>query len=67
MRSLGEFVGHIWKGVKTDPSRTEVGRQVEESNDGNITYRRTTIDEVIVKPSTDDPGPAPRPKNTDHG
>jgi len=48
MNNLGAFVGHIWKGIRTDPSKTEVRRSVSEKKDGDVTYRRTTIDEVIV-------------------
>ncbi len=58
MRSLGEFVGHIARAVKTDPgargdapaSRREVRREVEERPgevDGRkVTLRRTIIEEV---------------------
>ena len=53
MRSLGEFVGHITKAVKTDPAdpnRQEVRREVEEREgevDGRkVTLRRTIIEEV---------------------
>ena len=49
MRSLGEFVGHVSKAVRTDPSsnRTVVRHDVEEEErpDG-IVLRRTTIEEV---------------------
>ncbi|MBS0197877.1 MAG: hypothetical protein JSR77_14070 [Planctomycetes bacterium] len=55
MRSLGEFFGHIWKGVSTDPSptkRIEVARKVQEAvretPDGPVKLRRTTVDEVEV-------------------
>ncbi len=55
-RSLGEFVGHIWRGVKADPSpdRREVGRTVERDErttpDGKkVVLRRTTIDEIELK------------------
>ena len=62
MRSLGEFFGHIAKGVRTplkkepasDPRRTVVREQVQEANvetpAGPVTLRRTTIDEVEVPP-----------------
>jgi hypothetical protein len=57
MRSLGEFVGHVAKGVKTDPAagsekpkRTEVKRTVEEREDEHgVVYRRTTIDEIEIQ------------------
>jgi len=48
MRSLGEFFGHIIKGVKSDPNRRVVRREVEEEQRGNLTLRRTTIEEIEV-------------------
>lgn len=51
-RSLGEFVGHIWRGVTGDVSRDkrEVKRTVEEeereTEHGKVTLRRTTIEEI---------------------
>jgi hypothetical protein len=55
-RSLGEFVGHITKAVKTDPARPATRTQrlderVEEHEATDeagrrIVLRRTTIDEV---------------------
>ena len=63
MRSLGEFVGHIVRAVKTDPGaparpgagkdRVEVRREVaEERRDtelGPVTLRRTTIEEIEIE------------------
>lgn len=55
MRSLGEFVGHITRAVKTDVTpdlreRLEVRRDVREAvadtPNGPIVLRRTTIDEI---------------------
>jgi len=51
MRNLGEFFGHITKGVKSDPAKgkgrkVEVNRETEERREGNMILRRTTIDEV---------------------
>lgn len=48
MRCLGEFAGHIVRGIKTpaDPSRQEIGRQVEEKTEDGITLRRTIVDEI---------------------
>ncbi|MBX3353530.1 MAG: hypothetical protein KF684_11415 [Phycisphaeraceae bacterium] len=55
-RSLGEFVGHIWSGIKTKPGsaeRREVSRSVEEREaqtpGGKVTLRRTVIEEVEVE------------------
>lgn len=61
MRNLGEFFGHIAKGVRSDPAREtrEVRREVEEREetgpDGQrITVRRTTVEEIEIDhaPST---------------
>ena len=51
MRCLGEFVGHIVKSVKSNPTKTtsEVNRSVEERKGGNVTLRRTTIDEIEIQ------------------
>lgn len=49
MRCLGEFTGYIAKGIRTkvDAPRTEeVTRSVEETRDGDVTLRRTVIEEV---------------------
>ncbi|MDP7006159.1 MAG: hypothetical protein QF718_08130 [Phycisphaerales bacterium] len=49
MRCLGEFVGHIVRAVKSDTNSNEVNRTIEEKTDGNVTLRRTTIDEIEIK------------------
>jgi hypothetical protein len=49
MRCLGEFVGHLLHAVKGDSSTREVKRTVDEKKDGNVTLRRTTIDEIEIK------------------
>ncbi|HCA39070.1 MAG: hypothetical protein QF723_00505 [Phycisphaerales bacterium] len=49
MRCLGEFAGHIIKGVRTpaeEDTRQEVSRTVEERTEDGVTLRRTTIDEI---------------------
>ncbi|MAB82994.1 MAG: hypothetical protein CMJ24_06105 [Phycisphaerae bacterium] len=53
MRCLGEFFGNIAKGVKTDPAaeRREVARHVSEKTEGDVTLRRTTIDEIEIHSS----------------
>jgi hypothetical protein len=64
MRSLGEFFGHVVKGIRTDPAagreRNEVRRTVEEEKrpDGVI-LRRTTIEEVELPPGTAPPHATP--------
>ena len=49
MRRLGEFVGQIVRAVKSDVTKREVNRTVEEKKEGNVTLRRTTIDEIEIK------------------
>ena len=51
IRNLGAFFGHIVKAVKTDPSTTKtvVRKTVEEQEHGDITLRRTTIEEIEFK------------------
>jgi hypothetical protein len=52
MRSLGEFFGHIVRGVKQPvaPGPREVRRESEErSLPGGVVLRRTTIEEVEVR------------------
>lgn len=50
MRSLGEFLGHIWSGVKADPTRKVVRKDVEvetrDTADGKVILRRTIVEEV---------------------
>jgi hypothetical protein len=56
MRSLGEFFGHIAKAVKTDPAKKTktVSKTVEEEQRGDLTLRRTTIEEIEIH-DTDSP------------
>lgn len=54
-RCLGEFVGHILRGVRTDVSPRQVVRhKVEEvrrdTADEEVTLRRTIIEEVRITP-----------------
>lgn len=55
MRSLGEFVGHITRAVRSDPSRekhtvrSESVEQQQETSEGVVTLRRTTIEEVEIR------------------
>ncbi len=53
MRSLGEFFGHILKGVRSQPQKrahTLVSKQVQEErrDEGKVTLRRTIIEEIEV-------------------
>lgn len=67
MRNLGRFFGHLGRAIKTDPAATgteqqaarEVRREVEhEETTGpggeRVTLRRTTIEEIEVRPGTPD-------------
>ena len=51
MRCLGEFVGHIIKSIISNPSKTtrEMNRSVQERKEGQVTLRRTTIDEIEIQ------------------
>jgi hypothetical protein len=53
MRSLGEFVGHIVKAVTSDPRnrRTVVSKTRQEERRGNVTLRRTTVEEIEIRDS----------------
>ena len=49
MRCLGEFTGQIAKGIRTKvdaPECEEVSRTVEEVEHGDMTLRRTVIEEI---------------------
>lgn len=49
MRCLGEFTGHIAKGIRTKvdaPRLEEVARSVEETHQDGVTLRRTVIEEI---------------------
>ena len=55
-RSLGEFFGHIVRGVRTDvtpPTRTIVRERIEEEErdtpEGKVVLRRTVIEEIEME------------------
>ena len=50
MRSLGEFVGHIVKAVRSDPraQRTVLNKTTQQEKRGAITLRRTTVEEIEI-------------------
>jgi hypothetical protein len=48
MRSLGEFFGHIVHAVRTDPRKKTLKKTVEEEKRGDVTLRRTTIEEIEI-------------------
>jgi hypothetical protein len=64
MRNLGEFFGHIAKGLRTDPSKPAAQKVVtretveEETRDtpqGPVVLRRTVIEEVQLPPTQNPP------------
>ncbi len=50
MRSLGEFVGYIYKAVLSDPGgeRTILNRTTKQEKRGAMTLRRTTVEEIEI-------------------
>ena len=52
-RCVGQAVGIVWSAVRTPvtPKAVEVNRRTETLQQGGVTLRRTTIDEVVVQPS----------------
>jgi hypothetical protein len=63
MRNLGEFFGHIARGIRTDPSKPAHGKPAEkvvaretveeetrETPQGPVVLRRTIIEEVQLPP-----------------
>ncbi len=55
MRSLGEFVGHILKAVRTDPraQRTVLNKTTQQETRGTMTLRRTTVEEIEIDETKD--------------
>jgi len=62
-RCIGEFCGHVWRGVRSDPSRREVRRATQEKREGDVIYRRTTIDEIEYSPDRPPTAPTVSPRN----
>jgi hypothetical protein len=68
MRSLGEFCGHVLKGVKTDPAapaprvaRAKVEEEVRDTPAGRVVLRRTVIEEIVLPEQSGGPAdPADR-------
>lgn len=62
MRSLGEFCGHVLKGVRTNPetqrpaparmARERVEEEVRDTPSGRVLVRRTVIEEILVPAAT---------------
>lgn len=67
MRSLGEFCGHVLRGVRTDPAapaarvaRERVEEEMRETPAGRVLVRRTVIEEILVPgPLAAEPGDSP--------
>lgn len=53
MHSLGEFFGHVWKGITDDPHSRVVHRETQheqrDTPQGKVVLRRTIIEEVVLK------------------
>jgi hypothetical protein len=60
MHNLGAFVGHVIRGIRTDPAaggsgrerrvvRQDVQEETRDTPEGRVTLRRTTIEEVEVE------------------
>lgn len=64
MRNLGSFFGHIVKAVRTDTAieKKVISKTVEETNQGDITLRRTTIEEIEIKRNSDRISEHPQPE-----
>lgn len=58
-RSLGEFFGHIIHGVRTDPSKRVLRKDVEveerQTPEGKVVLRRTVVEEIELRPGDGDP------------
>ncbi len=74
MRSLGLFVGHVVRGVRSDPAadapagaggtppeprRIVASHRVDEQTRDGIILRRTTIEEIHLPADAGGPPPAP--------
>lgn len=46
MRSLGEFVGHLARAVRSDPERHQMRRTTKTVERDGVILRRTTIEEI---------------------
>ncbi len=55
-RCIGEFVGHILFAARSKSRLYEVSRSIEEKTNGNITLRRTTIEEIEIDEERDTNG-----------
>ena len=51
-RCVGQALGIVWSAIRTPvtPQAVEVNRRTETLEQGGMTLRRTTIDEVVVQP-----------------
>jgi hypothetical protein len=64
--SLGEFFGHVIKGIKTDPAqvakRVRTEEEPRETPQGTVIIRRTIIEEVRVDPPREKPSDNEKPR-----
>lgn len=72
MRNLGEFFGHIARGLRTDPAKPQklvtrqtVEEEARETPQGQVVLRRTIIEEVELPPGTPTPPPAAKPPGSE--
>ncbi|MCC6426178.1 MAG: hypothetical protein IT435_05095 [Phycisphaerales bacterium] len=53
-RSLGQFFGHIFHGIKADPAKRVVRKDVQteerQTSMGKVVLRRTTVEEIELRP-----------------
>jgi hypothetical protein len=50
MRSLGEFFGHIFHGIRADPAKKTIRREVaQHQREDGVILRRTIIEEVEIR------------------
>ncbi len=57
MRGIGRFVGHVWGAVRspaTEGETLEVRRDVEQEDREGVILRRTTIEEIEIRPGATD-------------
>ncbi len=59
MRGIGRFVGHVWGAIGSPAparERVEVRREVEQEEREGVILRRTTIEEIEIRPGATDEG-----------
>ncbi len=59
MRGIGRFVGHVWGAVRSPAIQgetVEVRREVQQEDREGVVLRRTTIEEIEIRPGATDKG-----------